>query len=62
MLKVTQGADTQCVLAVMGQDFPAGFNYFILGDTFMRKYYSFFDKNNARVGFISSEKLNKPQH
>lgn len=61
VLKVTQGSDTQCVLAVMGQDFPAGFNYFILGDTFMRKYYSFFDKNNNRVGFIPSEKLNHRQ-
>lgn len=58
VLQVTQGSDTQCVLAVMGQDFPAGFNYFILGDTFMRKYYSFFDKNNNRVGFIPSDKLN----
>lgn len=58
VLSVTQGSETQCVLAVMGQDFPAGFNYFILGDTFMRKYYSFFDKNNNRVGFIPSEKLN----
>lgn len=59
VLKVTQGDQTQCVLAVMGQDFPAGFDYFILGDTFMRKYYSYFDKNTNRVGFIPSEKLNK---
>jgi len=58
VLKVTQGDQTQCVLAVMGQDFPAAFNYFILGDTFMRKYYSFFDKKNNRVGFIPSAKLN----
>lgn len=57
VLKVTQGSDTECVLAVMGQDFPSGFDYFILGDTFMRKYYSYFDKKNNRVGFISSEKL-----
>lgn len=57
VLKVTQGDQTECVLAVMGQDFPAGFNYFILGDSFMRRYYSFFDKNNNRVGFIDSAKL-----
>ncbi len=57
VLKVTQGSDTQCVMAIMGQDFPAGFNYFILGDSFMRKFYSYFDKNNNRVGFINVEKL-----
>ena len=44
-------------MAIMGQDFPAQFKYFILGDSFMRKYYSFFDKNNNRVGFINTEKL-----
>jgi len=42
----------------MGQDFPAQFDYFILGDTFMRKFYSYFDKKNNRVGFIHAEKLN----
>ncbi|CDW88152.1 cathepsin d [Stylonychia lemnae] len=57
VLQVTQGSDTECVLAVMGQDFPAGFDYFILGDTFMRKFYSYFDKKNNRVGFINAEKL-----
>lgn len=57
VLQVTQGSDTECVLAVMGQDFPAGFDYFILGDTFMRKFYSFFDKKNNRVGFLNAEKL-----
>jgi cathepsin D len=57
VLKVQQGSDTECVLAIMGQDFPSGFNYFILGDSFMRRYYSFFDKNNNRVGFIDAAKL-----
>lgn len=57
VLKVSDGQDTQCVLAIMGQDFPAGFNYFILGDSFMRKFYSYFDKNNDRVGFINADKL-----
>jgi len=42
---------TECVMGIMGSDFPAGFNYFILGDIFMRKNYSYFDKNNNRVGF-----------
>lgn len=51
VLEVTSGGVTECVLAIMGQDFPANFDYFILGDTFMRKNYAYFDKNNNRVGF-----------
>ncbi len=35
----------------MGSTFPPTFNYLILGDVFMRKYYSYFDGNNNRVGF-----------
>lgn len=57
VLSVTQDGQTECVLGVMGQDFPATFKYFILGDSFMRKYYSYFDKKNNRVGFIESSKL-----
>ena len=58
VLSVTDGTDTQCVLGVLAGDFPASFNYFILGDSFMRKYYSYFDKKNNRVGFIESSQLN----
>lgn len=61
VLQVTQGTDTQCVLAIMGQDFPAAFKYFILGDTFMRKYYSYFNKNDNTVGFINAAKLTHAQ-
>jgi hypothetical protein len=61
VLKITQGTTTQCTLAIMGSDFPADFNYFILGDTFMRKYYSYFDINNNRVGFIHSALLNQTE-
>lgn len=57
VLTVVQGTDKECVLGVIAGDFPANFNYFILGDSFMRKYYSFFDKQNNRVGFIDSAKL-----
>ena len=52
VLEVDDAGDKACILAIMGQDFPEGFNYFILGDSFMRKYYSYFDKNNNRVGFV----------
>lgn len=56
VLEVDDSGDKACMLAVMGQDFPSGFNYFILGDSFMRKYYSYFDKNNNRVGFVRAAK------
>lgn len=52
VLEVDDSGDRACMLAIMGQDFPEGFNYFILGDSFMRKYYTYFDKNNDRVGFV----------
>jgi len=41
----------------MGAVFPPNFNYFILGDSFMRKYYSYFDKNNNRVGFALAKNI-----
>jgi len=54
---VTQDGQTQCMNSIMASDFPVGFNYFILGDTFMRKFYSYFDMNNNRVGFITANKV-----
>jgi cathepsin D len=57
VLAVTDEGQTECVLGIMGQDFPAGFDYFILGDSFIRKYYSYFDKNNNRVGFALAAEL-----
>lgn len=44
-----------CVLGIMSADFPEGFNYLIVGDVFMRKYYTHFDKNNNRVGFATAK-------
>jgi len=55
VLKITDMGITECMLAIMGSVFPPSFNYFILGDTFMRKYYTFFDKENNRVGFAESK-------
>jgi len=32
--------------------FPEGFNYFILGDVFMRKYPSYFSRDTNTVSFL----------
>lgn len=51
VVKVESDGITECINGVMGSTFPPTFKYFILGDVFMRKYYTYFDKNNNRVGF-----------
>lgn len=57
VLSVEEGGQKECVMGVLSSAFPDNFNYFILGDSFMRKYYSYFDKVNARVGFIEKTKI-----
>lgn len=42
----------QCLIGIQSMDFPAGFNYFILGDVFMRKYPSYFNRDNNTVSFL----------
>jgi len=55
VLQITDMGITECMMGVMGSTFPPSFNYMILGDVFMRKYYTFFDKENNRVGFAQSK-------
>ena len=38
-------------------DFPEGFNYFILGDVFMRKYPSYFNLDENTVSFMVASTL-----
>jgi len=51
VLKITQGSQTECMIGVQSMAFPAGFDYFILGDVFMRKYPSYFNLNDNTVSF-----------
>jgi len=46
------------MLGLMSAELPPGFNYVILGDVFMRRYYTHFDKGNDLVGFYDTQKLN----
>ena len=41
----------ECLLGIQSMAFPAGFDYFILGDVFMRKYPSYFNLNDNTVSF-----------
>jgi len=52
VLQVTQLGKTECLLGVQSMDFPEGFNYFIVGDVFMRKYPTLFDMDNNSVAFL----------
>lgn len=52
ILEVTSMGQTECIVGLQGMDLPSPINNgFILGDVFIRKFYTHFDMANLRVGF-----------
>ena len=52
ILKVTQGTQTTCIVGILGINLPPQLGEaFILGDSFIKTYYTHFDVANGRVGF-----------
>ena len=57
VLQVEQLGQKQCLLGIQSMDFPEGFNYFIIGDVFMRRYPSYFNLNDNTVSFQVAKTL-----
>lgn len=53
VVTVNEFGVTQCIMGIMAYDLPADFNYFIVGDVFMRPYATHFNKNDNTVNFYT---------
>jgi hypothetical protein len=59
VLEVSQFGQKECILGIQSLDLPAGFNYLIMGDVFIRKYPCKFDYNDNTVTFLKSKAVEK---
>ena len=54
ILKVTALGHTECALGIMGLNAPQLANSWILGDVFIKQYYTHFHLENKKVGFAAA--------
>ncbi len=55
ILEIDQGGKSTCIVGILGLDLPPQLGEaFILGDSFIKAYYTHFDVENGRVGFAKS--------
>eukprot|EP01013_Petalomonas_cantuscygni_P001873 TRINITY_DN11900_c0_g1_i1.p1 TRINITY_DN11900_c0_g1~~TRINITY_DN11900_c0_g1_i1.p1 ORF type:complete len:395 (+),score=111.99 TRINITY_DN11900_c0_g1_i1:42-1187(+) len=55
MIKTAIDGYDECISTIIGLDIPGHPDYMILGDVFLRKYYTDFDGANRRVGFAEAK-------
>jgi cathepsin D len=52
ILQVAEGKNTVCIVGIIGLDLPSQLGEaFILGDSFIKTYYTHFDVAGERIGF-----------
>lgn len=55
ILEIETDGTSGCIIAIAASDIP----YMILGDSFLRGYYSVHDMTNNRIGFAPHKTSNK---